>query len=123
MLAAELGNSGLHAEIAGDGRELNLRMSGTTFDLIVLDLMLPGEDGFAICRRLRATSTIPILMLTAQQEEVDRIVGLELGADDYVTKPFSTRELVARIRGLLRRASYGPQERSHTGSWLSLIHI
>jgi len=117
MLAAELGNSGLHAEIAGDGRELNLRMSGTTFDLIVLDLMLPGEDGFAICRRLRATSTIPILMLTAQQEEVDRIVGLELGADDYVTKPFSTRELVARIRGLLRRASYGPQERSHTGSW------
>jgi two-component system OmpR family response regulator len=75
-------------------------------DLMVLDVMLPGEDGYSICRRLRANSAIPIIMLTALGEDVNRIVGLELGADDYVTKPFNSRELVARIRALLRR-SYG----------------
>src|SRR3546814_7104633 len=73
-------------------------------DLMVLDVMLPGEDGFSICRRLRATSGIPIIMLTALGEDVNRIVGLEIGADDYVTKPFNSRELVARIRALLRRS-------------------
>ncbi len=71
--------------------------------LIVLDLMLPGEDGFAICRRLRATSRIPIIMLTARGEDIDRIIGLEMGADDYMSKPFNPRELVARIRAVLRR--------------------
>lgn len=73
-------------------------------DLIVLDVMLPGEDGLSICRRLRATSRVPIIMLTARGEDVDRIVGLELGADDYLPKPFNPRELVARIRAVLRRA-------------------
>jgi two-component system, OmpR family, response regulator len=73
-------------------------------DLVVLDVMLPGEDGLSICRRLRAESAIPILMLTARAEAIDRIVGLELGADDYVPKPFNSGELVARIRVLLRRA-------------------
>lgn len=72
-------------------------------DLIVLDLMLPGIDGFEVCRELRKTSNVPIIMLTAQSEEVDRVVGLELGADDYVVKPFSVRELLARIKAVLRR--------------------
>jgi len=72
-------------------------------DLVVLDLMLPGEDGFSICRRLRATSQVPVIILTARGEDVDRIVGLEMGADDYIPKPFNPRELVARIRAVLRR--------------------
>ncbi len=74
-------------------------------DLIILDLMLPGLDGFEVCRRIRAMSAVPIIMLTAKDEEIDRVVGLELGADDYVVKPFSTRELVARVKSVLRRVS------------------
>lgn len=110
MLAKTLEEVGMTARTAESGVEMDIQMRRDSFDLIVLDLMLPGEDGFQICRRLRAQSTIPILMLTAQHEEIDRIVGLEIGADDYVTKPFSTREVVARIRSLLRRASYAPEE-------------
>jgi two-component system OmpR family response regulator len=72
-------------------------------DLIVLDIMMPGEDGISICRRLRATSSVPVIMLTARGEDIDRIVGLEIGADDYLPKPFNPRELVARIRAVLRR--------------------
>ena len=75
-------------------------MRKQSFDLVVLDAMLPGEDGFSICRRLRASSTIPIVMLTALGDDINRIVGIELGADDYVTKPFHPRELMARIKGL-----------------------
>ena len=116
MVASTLKDAGMTAEIAGDGAEMDVLMRRATFDLVVLDLMLPGEDGFSICRRLRASGTIPVLMLTAQQEEIDRIVGLELGADDYVTKPFSSRELIARIRSLLRRAAYAPQERDQARS-------
>ncbi|MEL6297481.1 MAG: response regulator [Pseudomonadota bacterium] len=82
--------------------------TGNPPSLIILDLMLPGEDGLSICRRLRATSNIPILMLTAKAEDVDRIVGLELGADDYLTKPFNPRELLARIRAILRRGQPPP---------------
>ena len=111
MLAVTLTEAGMSAEIAGDGIDMDACLRRATFDLIVLDVMLPGEDGFSLCRRLRANSTVPIMMLTAQGEEVDRIVGIEIGADDYVTKPFSAREVTARIRGLLRRASYGPAER------------
>jgi len=74
-------------------------------DLVLLDVMLPGEDGLSICRRIRTTSAIPIIMLTALTEEIERVVGLEMGADDYVGKPFSTRELIARIRALLRRST------------------
>ncbi|MFD2237615.1 response regulator transcription factor [Aureimonas populi] len=109
MIASTLGDAGMKAEIAGDGAQMDAWMRRASFDLVVLDVMLPGEDGFSICRRLRASRTIPILMLTAQQEEIDRVLGLELGADDYVTKPFSTRELIARIRSLLRRAAYAPE--------------
>ena len=81
------------------------------FDLIVLDVMMPGEDGLSTCRRLRGMSKIPIVLLTAMSDETDRIVGLELGADDYVCKPFSPRELLARIRTILRRAGPAQEER------------
>jgi two-component system OmpR family response regulator len=80
-------------------------------DLIVLDVMMPGEDGLSICRRLRASSRVPVIMLTARAEDIDRIVGLEMGADDYLAKPFNPRELEARIRAILRRAEPAPLER------------
>ncbi|MCC7285481.1 MAG: response regulator [Burkholderiaceae bacterium] len=94
----------LRASAAESGSELDAAMARETIDLVVLDLRLPGEDGLQIARRLRATSAVPILMLTGRAEEADRVMGLELGADDYLTKPFSPRELLARIRALLRRA-------------------
>lgn len=107
MLAELARDAGLQASTAGSGAEMDRILRRHGFDLIVLDAMLPGEDGFSICRRLRASTTTPILMLTALGEDIDRILGLELGADDYVTKPFNSRELVARMRSLLRRAAYG----------------
>lgn len=88
-----------------DGREMTAALGTGNYDLIVLDLMLPGADGLQLCRELRARSHIPILMLTAMAEETDRIVGLEMGADDYLAKPFNTRELLARIRAILRRVN------------------
>lgn len=109
MLVDLLGEGGFRASVAASGSEMNRLLSRNRADLIVLDAMLPGEDGFSICRRVRAAGTTPILMLTALSEDIDRIVGLELGADDYVTKPFNSRELLARIKGLLRRASYGSE--------------
>ncbi len=100
-----LERAGFHVLDARDG-ETALTLARVEHpDLIVLDLMLPGVDGLDICRRLRQESGVPIIMLTARVEEADRIVGLELGADDYVTKPFSPRELVARVRATLRRAA------------------
>ncbi len=103
---------GFRADVAEGGAALDrlLERYGEP-DLLVLDLMLPGEDGLAICRRLRASSAVPILILTARGEEIDRIVGLELGADDYMAKPFNPRELVARIRAILRRAEPPPETR------------
>ena len=89
----------------GDGRDVDRIMDSNRIDLIVLDLMLPGEDGLSICKRLRAHSQVPIVMLTAKGEEVDRILGLEMGADDYLSKPFNPRELLARIRAVLRRSA------------------
>ncbi|NHT76931.1 two-component system OmpR family response regulator [Rhizobium sp. PP-F2F-G38] len=97
--------NGYSAVSAGSGREMDRLLDKQPFDLILLDAMLPGEDGFSICRRLRAASDMPILMLTALGDDIDRVVGLELGADDYVTKPFNSRELVARIKALLRRSA------------------
>jgi DNA-binding response OmpR family regulator len=88
---------------AGDGDTARELVERERLDLVVLDLMLPGTDGLAVCRWIRARSTLPVIMLTARGEEADRIVGLELGADDYVTKPFSPRELAARVRTVLRR--------------------
>lgn len=107
MLVAMLADAGYRASIARSGVEMDRALQAYEFDLIVLDAMLPGEDGFSICRRVRDTLTIPILMLTALGDDVDRILGLELGADDYVTKPFNSRELLARIKSLIRRSSYG----------------
>jgi two-component system, OmpR family, response regulator len=104
LVGAFLEREGFGFRAAGDGGELDAILAVGEPDLIVLDLMLPGEDGLSICRRLRATSTVPILMLTAKSDEIDRIVGLEVGADDYLAKPFAPRELLARIRAILRRA-------------------
>lgn len=86
-----------------NGREMDAALRDGRFDLIVLDLMLPGEDGLSLCRRLRNDGAIPIIMLTAKGEDIDRILGLEMGADDYLVKPFNPRELLARIRAVLRR--------------------
>lgn len=107
LLALTMRENGMTPTIAEDGHVMQSLLRNNTFDLIVLDIMLPGEDGLTLCRKIRAEKTIPIILLTALGEEVDRIVGLEVGADDYVTKPFSPREVVARVRSLLRRASYG----------------
>jgi DNA-binding response OmpR family regulator len=104
-----LERAGYRALEAGDGDEAEALLRTQPPDLVILDLMLPGTDGLELCRRIRADSALPVIMLTARGEEADRIVGLELGADDYVTKPFSPRELVARVRTVLRRTN-GPVE-------------
>ncbi|MCF3638956.1 response regulator [Rhizobium sp. TRM95111] len=109
MLIDLMKEVGYAAEAVGSAIEMDRALKKRAFDLIVLDGMLPGEDGFSICRRIRFSDTTPILMLTALTKEIDRVVGLELGADDYVTKPFHSRELLARIKALLRRASYSVQ--------------
>jgi two-component system OmpR family response regulator len=105
LLRDFLEKNGLKATAVADGAEARRALAREHVDLIVLDLMLPHESGLAICRELRTTSDIPIIMLTALGEEVDRVVGLEVGADDYVAKPFSPRELLGRIRAVLRRTS------------------
>ena len=103
LLEQNLRGAGFEVSTASNGRDLKTILEHQTIDLIMLDLMLPGEDGLTICRELRAESNIPIIMLTAMTHEADRIIGLEMGADDYLTKPFSPRELVARIKATLRR--------------------
>ena len=105
LVCIALTRAGFATLTASDGRQALIHAAREQPDLIVLDVGMPEMDGFETCRRLRATSEIPVLFLTAQDSEVDRILGLELGADDYVTKPFSPRELIARIRAILKRAS------------------
>ncbi|AQS63976.1 Transcriptional regulatory protein OmpR [Rhizobium rhizogenes] len=104
LVSRALVKEGFRTSVAADGRAMRKVMADAHIDLIILDLMLPGEDGLSLCRGLRAQSTIPIIMLTAKGDEIDRVVGLELGADDYVSKPFGSRELIARIRAVLRRS-------------------
>jgi two-component system, OmpR family, response regulator len=104
MLNDVLTDNGFKPYSASSATDMDALLDSCSVDLIILDLMLPGEDGYSICRRLRAASAMPIIMVTARDENIDRIVGLEIGADDYVTKPFNSRELIARIRALLRRA-------------------
>ena len=99
-------SNGMVVQVEGDGGVAIERIKNEQPDLVVLDVMLPGEDGLSIARRLRAGSNIPIIMLTAKGDEIDRIIGLEVGADDYLAKPFNPRELLARIHSLLRRANY-----------------
>ena len=109
LLREYLGQAGLRVTAVADGREMQHALETAHFDLVILDIMLPGEDGLSLCRRLRAQSGIPILMLTARGDEIDRIVGLEMGADDYLAKPFNPRELLARIKSILRRAGSLPE--------------
>ena len=104
LLSYPLRKDGYEVVQAGDGSEALARFDEGTYDLVVLDLMLPKIDGLEVCRRLRARSTVPIIMLTARVEEIDKVVGLELGADDYITKPFSMREFRSRVKAALRRA-------------------
>ncbi len=105
LLAKYLAKNGLRVSTANGGAEMRQQLRTATIDLVVLDIMMPGEDGLSLCRSLRQTSMVPIVLLTAVSDETDRIIGLELGADDYVTKPFNPRELLARVRALLRRAN------------------
>src|SRR5512134_3057409 len=100
---------GFRVLTAGDGKQMRKALADWRIDLVVLDLMLPGEDGLALCRELRAGADLPVIMLTAMGEEIDRIVGLEVGADDYLPKPFSPRELLARIKAVLRRTGREPR--------------
>lgn len=112
LLAYNLRKAHFEVLVAADGREA-LRLAGNASpDLILLDLMIPEVDGLDVCRELRKTSDVPIIMITARGEEIDRVVGLELGADDYVTKPFSVRELMARIKAVLRRANSDDPEKA-----------
>jgi len=103
LLSEYLTGFGMAVVAVADGLAMAEVMKEASFDLVILDLMLPGDDGLALCRKLRAESDVPILMLTARGETMDRVVGLELGADDYIVKPFEPRELVARIQTILRR--------------------
>lgn len=114
LVSRALAREGFRVSVAADGREMRRVIADARIDLIILDLMLPGEDGFSLCRALRAESDVPIIMLTAKGDEIDRVVGLELGADDYVAKPFGSRELIARIRAVLRRTrNDGATERTN----------
>ena len=103
LVADFLRESGYRVSVARDGGEMDAVMGAGRIDLLILDIMLPGEDGLSLCRRVRAQSSVPVIMLTARGSEIERVVGLEMGADDYLTKPFSTHELLARIRAVLRR--------------------
>lgn len=103
LIRVNLEDGGYDVGVAADGDEALERFSQEAWDLVILDLMLPGVDGIEVCRRIRKESQVPIIMLTAKADEIDRVLGLEMGADDYVTKPFSPRELLARVRAILRR--------------------
>ena len=123
LLAETLQRNGFAARIAANGAQMDTALADGNIDLILLDVMLPGETGTHICARLRRISQVPIILLTALAEDIDRIVGLELGADDYVTKPFNSRELIARIRTILRRSQGSPppadtaREEFHFAGW------
>ena len=110
LLTEYLERNGLRVSAARDGGEMRRLLGQAHVDLVVLDVMLPGDDGLKLCRDLRAQSNVPIIMLTARGEDIDRIVGLELGADDYLPKPFNPRELLGRIGAVLRRAAHGPRD-------------
>lgn len=110
LLQEHLSRVGYDIRTAGDGDQMRQLLGERPADLIVLDVMLPGDDGFTLCRQIREHSQVPIIMLTASSDETDRVVGLEIGADDYLAKPFSARELQARVKALLRRARFARAE-------------
>ena len=124
-LAAYLGKNGFRITQAEDASAARTMLSAYAIELVILDIMMPGEDGLSLCRHIRAASELPIILVTARTEDTDRILGLEMGADDYVLKPFNPRELVARIRAVLRRAGSGevrqraPESASYAfGDWI-----
>ena len=124
-LTAYLGKNGFRISQAENAEAARIKLTAYAIDLVILDIMMPGEDGLSLCRHIRATSELPIILVTARTEDTDRIVGLEMGADDYVLKPFNPRELVARIRAVLRRAGSGdarqrpPETASYAfGEWV-----
>ncbi len=123
---------GLRTSVAEDGRAMHRVLQKSAVDLVVLDIMMPGEDGLSLCRTIRATSDLPVILLTARDGELDRIIGLEIGADDYVVKPFNPRELLARINAVLRRAAAIPNREDTVdddvngilrfGRWVYYVH-
>lgn len=115
MVSRFLTKNGCRVTATADGPSMSRAIATARIDLVVLDIMLPGEDGLSICRRLRATSSVPIIMLTAAGDPVARVVGLEMGADDYVAKPFDPHELLARVRAVLRRAAALPEAEKPAG--------
>jgi two-component system OmpR family response regulator len=123
LLASLLTREGFEVEACANGAEFNRVLERRRVDLAVLDIMMPGEDGLSICRRLRARGDVAVLMVTAKADDIDRIVGLEIGADDYLAKPFNPREMVARVRAILRRtreahrAVEAPRETYRFGGW------
>jgi two-component system OmpR family response regulator len=127
LLAGYLERNGYRVTMLPDGRDLARTIEGRPFDMLVLDLMLPGVDGLTLCRELRAKSRLPVLILSARAEDVDRIIGLEMGADDYLVKPFNPRELLARVRSILAR-SHLPEPPAEVGQYrfeghcLDLVH-
>ena len=110
ILRYNLEQAGYEVIVAYDGEEAVAKAKSAAPDLMILDIMLPRLDGFSVCRQVRTFSQVPILMLTAKEEELDKILGLELGADDYVTKPFSPREIVARVKAILRRVQTASEQ-------------
>src|ERR671915_159786 len=111
LLAYPLRKDGYEVISAQDGREALDRFAEQRFDLVVLDIMLPRLDGIEVCRRMRSRSQVPIIMLTARDDEIDKVLGLEMGADDYITKPFSVREFRSRVKAALRRGKMAGRER------------
>lgn len=117
-LAKYLEKQGFRVTQAGDAEAARTRLAAYAIDLVILDIMMPGEDGLSLTRHIRETSELPVILLTARSEETDRIVGLEMGADDYVVKPFSPRELAARVKVILRRVASGSRQHApETGSY------
>lgn len=112
LLSRTLRENGFRTTVAAAAPDMWRAMKTTEFDLILLDVMLPGANGLDLCRSIRLNSSVPIIMISARTDEIDRVLGLELGADDYMPKPFGTKELLARVRAILRRTANGPTERS-----------
>jgi DNA-binding response OmpR family regulator len=121
LLSYPLQKDGYDVVCASDGREALARFAEGEYDLVVLDVMMPRLDGLEVCRRMRAKSQVPIIMLTARAEEVDKVVGLELGADDYITKPFSLREFRSRVKAALRRSTWTSRTQDLDGEAESLV--
>ncbi|MDX6730984.1 MAG: hypothetical protein QOC54_932 [Baekduia sp.] len=122
LLSYPLQKDGYEVVRASDGREALARFSESKYDLVVLDVMMPRMDGLEVCRRIRARHNVPIIMLTAKTEEIDKVLGLELGADDYITKPFSLREFRSRVRAALRRAGMQTQSEPEADDLPLTVH-